>query len=123
MITEFTVDRKEWLRGSGIASSLLDRAGKKCCLGFLAIACGHSPEDIFGVASPFAVFNQGDRYLMPQVLIGDGTGNEEAIVTCDSWACVKLMDINDDQCIDDDEREERLVKGFQTIGIKVNFIG
>lgn len=123
MIKEFTVDRKTWQRGEGPNSALLGRDGRKCCLGFLALACGHTEADIFGVSSPFDLFDKDKSYMMPPALIDDGDGNEEGIITCDSFACIKLMDTNDDKCITESFREEQLTKGFESLGIKVTFEG
>jgi len=122
-IKEFKVWRPGWVRGNGMDSSLLGRDGKKCCLGFLAIACGHTDEEIFDTASPFELFNKDKRFLMPGCLVDDGNGNEEGVITCDSSTCLNIMEINDDVSISEVEREELLTKGFELIGIKVTFEG
>jgi hypothetical protein len=69
---EFTVSRATWLRGEDNSMLLrkdgpndemfrydksLIADGKMCYLGFRALACGHTPEDIAGVSAPRGIRN------------------------------------------------------------------
>lgn len=48
---DLVIKRSEWAHG-GEASGLLTELGKKCCLGFLSLACGVKEELIRGLAMP-----------------------------------------------------------------------
>jgi hypothetical protein len=50
---KLVIDRKTWLRGSaGFSYLRREFDGKKCCLGFLATACGYEDKDITGMETP-----------------------------------------------------------------------
>ena len=114
----WTVDRKTWYRGKGAKHSRLRRAedGMMCCLGSRAIACGLTPEQITELESPYSLNLKG--------LCGD---QWESFLnshhTLHSLVGLKIMNVNDDACIDDKTREYTLTALFETIGETVEFIG
>lgn len=115
---EFTVKRSEWLRGEGNEKSklLLPSDGKKCCLGFLALALGAKEEDISNMDAPV---NASD-VLWPEGLLSSKRLH--------SSLCTELMDINDycrlsfKTAITASEQEDVIIKRFSEINIKVTFI-
>lgn len=109
----FVVDRRTWLRGEGgIDSALLrGRDGKKCCIGFLALACGHQPEDILDVDTPA---NLQKRKGPLRRLVKD---------SCDTRRCERAIHTNDDTLMPDRVRERELRKLFRELSIEVTFRG
>jgi len=112
VVGEFTIDRKEWLRGEGVYQSYLLRArdGKRCCVGIYLKACGMSDEELSGVTGanekPVCdLLPQEAGWLLNWELLGH------------------LYVDNDERSTSESEREERIAEGFARNGIKVNFIG
>lgn len=111
---EFTVSRKTWLRGEGSKDSSLFRPEDKkmCCLGFLGKElCGATEEQMAGSDTP------GDSD--PEINWIEGLLKNPGGYNSD--AAHRLMDINDEECMDDEEREELLTKEFAKLGITVKF--
>jgi hypothetical protein len=117
-VTEFTVERSRWHRGKGPQGSSLLRSvdGKMCCLGFLGIACGHSPEELEGVSVPSYLESQSRELrtanhfpesLWTMVLYGE-------LLECE------ITSANDETC--EFDRESRLKNLFARIGIEVKFV-
>ena len=103
---EFTVNRQTWLRGLGLGSgTLLDSDGKKCCLGFLASACGYDDNEIQGGSFLSYLKNQ-DK--LPELVVNR---NFEA----------EISDLNDVLLSSDILREEAITKMFAGIGIVIKF--
>ncbi len=113
-VTAFTVDRATWLHGENRDTFLKRRDdGKKCCLGFLALACGIPEEAITGVRV-LKHLDEPDRMKLP--------------VQLHPQYLSALMELNDEQLIayglpSDTEREARLTRMFSTAGIDVTFTG
>jgi hypothetical protein len=63
---DLVIKRSEWLRGEesspkkGGSALLRSRDRKKCCLGFLSLACGLTEQEIEGKGYPAGAFN--DKY-------------------------------------------------------------
>lgn len=131
-IMKLVIDRQIWLRGKGVRSDesglLID--GEKCCLGFLATACGATDQEINNKFSPQ---NVPHLKWVPGILNGNIT----------SVLCNKLMRVNDSELNCNDEvsyyrfnilghedikfigeqgREELLAKLFASIDVEVSFI-
>jgi hypothetical protein len=87
---KLTIDRKKWLRGTGDSFLLSPRDGKMCCLGFYALACGLTENDIRDQLTPVGVYKQHDK-RMPEWLFGGIHG-------CSADG-VKLMDVNDSEAL------------------------
>lgn len=113
------IDRKQWLHGEGCdddTSKLLrEEDGKKCCIGFYALASGHSTDDIINLPCPWDVKNW------------KGFGNNK-ITARDYGPIYKiyrmLMVRNDSVFPSDEEREEQIKQLFLELdGTEVEFIG
>lgn len=112
------VDRRRWLRGIGsIHSSLFDDVNKKmCCIGFAARACGCSIDQIRDRPSPACVATTYPdmakarlaRFITAE---GDNSGSTE-----------RMMEINDNTSISDEEREDRLKKWGKKLNIQFTFV-
>ena len=112
-IMEFTIVRDKWLRGEGGPdSSLLNDAGRMCCLGFFAEACG--AKDIRGVTWMDAPFRSQVPAWAWDLLVKYGSD--------DTDYAASLTKANDNKDIGDDEREAKLTELFAEAGIKVNFV-
>lgn len=99
-VTEFTIDRATWRRGGGRSNPglLLDMEGRKCCLGFYAMACGADEEDIR---------NKG--------VIGG--------VTWKNVVQYEIARVNDNDELSDVVREKLVTEYFAAQGITVRFTG
>ncbi len=110
-IENLTINRNKW----GM-HSLLNYSGKMCCLGFLALACGAIPEEIEGELRPARAPNID----WPKEFMFIKLKSNELV---DSSLAAKAMNINDDEKLTWDEKEERLKVVFRRAGIKLRFIG
>jgi hypothetical protein len=109
----FTVKRSKWLRGrDGDRSTLCNRNGKMCCLGFLAKASGCTDSDILDQASPWDLLLNKKIQLNGLAKIGYGN-------TTDSN---HLMCINDSNGTKQEARERELKEAFKDLGIKLKFV-
>lgn len=132
MGVKFTVYRDEWHRGKSPTGSKLlivpdgpyvTPTGKeqKCCLGFRALAVGHTPLDIANVTYPKRLDETSIGGLTGhdwKGLVTDGHGIAAARHTP---ACDRIATINDNEYITDEEREERLTKEFALVGDEILF--
>jgi hypothetical protein len=131
--TEFTIDRKVWLRAlprvpkdmpiddiKATGSYLLREIDqKRCCLGIYLQACGVKDEDLQQVGSPgYMCRNKPHvRPLVPNWLIGS-----EDAVDRNSILSVSLMEFNDDDTCSDAKKESFIIETFAGQGIKVTFV-
>ena len=120
---KFTVDRRYWNRGRfGYGPlELLNEARNKCCLGFLASACGVENEDMLNIAVPSSC-DLGPLVAFPKFLF-EGC---MFMVNLDDIHEAKIENfiafINDNDKIEDWEREIILEYEFREHGIEVEFI-
>jgi hypothetical protein len=108
----FTVDRSKWRRGKP-DSALLGLDGNRCCLGFLAQACGIQDDEMQGEPCPSDVVSG----LWPEFLLRNNGAR-----CVDSSVGKELMDINDSHILSEEEREHFLVEKLSAYGIDVTFI-
>lgn len=121
-VTSFVVDRKNWYRGqSAVNSKLLNDEGKMCCLGFYAMACGLRKQDIKNKRTLPEVINLGKNWQTKLVDPADTVNN--VVMQQSSFLCRELMSVNDFSFLPEEEREKRLMKKFQSIGIEITFVG
>lgn len=122
----FTVERANWLRGTD-QSMLRNPEGQMCCLGFLGLACGYTPEELLNRNLPDDFENRPtgeskDRLLWPRDLArvheDQDEGGEYSIGT---ETCSRIAITNDSTFLSDASREQRLTEYFGSIGIKVVF--
>ncbi len=115
---KIVVERKKWLRGKrpwGSPSMLLNHSGEMCCLGFVAKQlCEVDDISILGIREPSGLSNVVEPL------------NESCFVGHDrrvnSDLTEEAMLINDDSCMCDKEREERLIDLFKAHNIELLFI-
>ena len=117
-VKEFTINRAKWGRGDSNEGYLLnDVSGKMCCLGFYAKACGLKNKDIIGVTDPASY----QSYFFEK---NSGTWKTKLLKSSrNTSTCNDLIIINDSMYITDEAREEKIIKKFARIGIKVKFVG
>ena len=109
------IDRKKWYRGRGASgSSLLLSDGTMCCLGFYALSCGKTEDDISG-KQLFAV-GQNTNCLV------SAKGEAAWLGRKREGLCVGLASINDDVFISQQTRESQISEIFENNGVKVKFI-
>lgn len=126
----FTVDRATWLHGESSGPSYLLRRSdsKKCCLGFRALACGYTEEQIMQIASPIGLFRdygkRGPKLTDEDLETWKGhfylDGNE---ATRRSLTERDIMTANDDPLGTKEERETRLIELFSLLGDTLTFTG
>lgn len=114
------VKRDMWLRGEGGEESYLLREEdeRMCCLGFAALAAGFTPDQIRRIRTPRDI-----GYLKPQNPLIKATTTYDAFtearsstnLTCD------LMQLNDDEGMEPEERERQVIELGKKIGIEFTF--
>lgn len=111
------IDRSRWLRGNIENSTLLDKEGNMCCLGFYSLALGLSKKDILGVDQPDNAVRESCR-LYPGWLVCQDYGG--AAATNDAN---RLMEDNDAVGVDSRSRERKIARAFKEHGVVVKFVG
>ncbi len=107
------LDDATWYRGRGMSGSCLRHTdGQMCCLGFLALACGATSEDIELEAMPEDV---------PEIAWPAGLLETFGVAMSDSRIGRTIAEINDDSTIDDATRLERLAPLFERLGYRLEF--
>ena len=114
---KLTIKRWQWLRGC--EGSLCNRHGDMDVLGHYFIACGHKPDDIWMMGTPYSTSITPDDRL--------------GVLTCDEsefpeWAWSwryrivdELMQVNDDDELTEEDREQTLIMLFADIGVELEF--
>ena len=113
-VKSFTVKRSQWGRGAKkTAGALLDKdSGKRCCLGFLARACGVPDEECEDQPDLISVDLET---VLPSALF------EEDPENCDTPHSI-AMELNDGDKYVGKRREAKLREIFRKAGIRVNFV-
>lgn len=127
------IDRTLWFRGNGSAMSklrLMD--GKMCCLGFYALACDYSVEEITnklyfgGVAGDINVNTEEYIPAKGESAWLNARSCGPLFIYRDFWMGEKvyasLANINDDMDLTDQVREARIAKIFKQNGVQIEFI-
>lgn len=115
---KFTICRSTWLRGRPYESTLLNDAGEKCCLGFLALSIDETAQ-IRNQFTPYGLNTQMGKNIWPKGMVecdrhGASMGN--------SSTTRGIMACNDMDDTTDLEKEELLKGLFKSIDIEVEFI-
>lgn len=100
---KLTIERDRWDRGN--RSGYLLGPNGKCCLGFLALACGYRAEEISGVQLPGRIRS---FWRYPDRL--------------SSSAMNDLMTINDNPHGSEAGREHTIARMFAEYGVEVEFV-
>lgn len=118
---KFTVKRSEWYRGKGNTDSrLLHGNGEKCCVGFQALAHGLT-EDEIRYCPDLAHLNGTPKMKLSgplAVMVRLNTWNENY----NSCLAGEIYEVNDDQRITDELREQKLKVLFAKVGDEVEFM-
>jgi hypothetical protein len=104
------IDTKTWHRGQnfGYNTSLLNKDGNKCCLGFLGSACGIEDNYLLNKAYPSGVNRE---HITNAYLEGDNYSKFPKLKEL-SWNDFTI--INDEQkLLSDEERQECLIEMFK----------
>lgn len=114
-MAKFTVDRTKWYRGQGYTESRLLRGdGMMCCIGFVGLQCGISPEALMGQDIIWrSVKDNTDPQPWPAWMT-----DQSKPVGADITAAYI---INDDRDIDDAAREKKLQGLFAEYGDEIVF--
>ena len=105
-----TIERSKWLRGHVEESYLRDDQGRMCCLGFDAVACGLTPEQITWIAEPSELDTDGlpEEYIRHRFMF-----DREAV----SMPIEHAIRINDDSSyLHDSDREAALIPVLKQLG-------
>lgn len=129
---KLVIDRTRWLRGEKDSFLLRELDDKMCCLGFYCIARELLEEDIEDKSDPSEVVetiklnkhhpkNKIKDLITP--LYGQESWNKTEILAWDNnYVCKKLMGVNDDDEITENEREKEIAGLFTSINTEVEFI-
>jgi hypothetical protein len=122
-VKKLVIDRNRWLRGHEGSSALLvrvmDEDPQMCCLGFHALACGLTEDDIENKAYPSVLGDYPERWLLEEQ---DSWVPESGVVNVKLWDRVIAL-MNDANGVDDPTREAWLTEGFRALGgIEVEFV-
>lgn len=124
-IKTLTIDRKKWGRGETGGSLLDGQTKKQCCLGFFALECGFNRKNIKNVSEPQELVNRKkinkEKFDKLQPLLKKDYDHGDNIYTHSKNTGI-LMEVNDSIKLTDIEREEKIIKYFKKIGVKVRFI-
>lgn len=121
MITEFTIDRKVWLRGEPGCSYLLREIdGKRCCIGIFLSACGVPDELLEGQGSPGGLMRSHPDLVatVPDWLFETRYDYDYG----NSPRAQSLMGVNDDNSTPDWNKELFITEMFAEHGVKVVFL-
>ena len=120
-----TVDRGSWLSGHlgrDLESTLLDKQGNMCCLGFACIAAGISKNVLLKQATPAALcINTSTK--MPETLSRLLQYSAGLPLPSNSNITWELMDYNDHVDLDTDARENGIKVVGREAGIQFKFTG
>lgn len=121
---KFTVYRDRWLRGDAWNSELLNGAKLRCCMGFLAEACGLHNNTIEGIRV-FRLLPSEEFWKLPAAIrpvLDDDEPKVDGITRYKDLATtVELYQINDDPDLEDEKREMQLYEKLLSLGIEVGF--
>ena len=126
---KLVIDRKTWRRGPqdeqiklDDPTALLCKDGAKCCLGFYALQCGLTKEQIYGIGEPGQIpmnEDDADSYWLKLVKFYD---DDYTSGLANTSLAAEAMDINDDPNLTEEEREQKLIKIFSKKDIEVKFV-
>jgi hypothetical protein len=122
--------RSEWLRGLCAWSNTKNISGlyvegKRCCLGFVANACGFSDADISGLSEPSDLLgydtDMSDKVYSSQLATMFASRATGPIYQ-DSRLMTDIMRTNDDPLLSEAERETIVIDILAKFGFDVSFV-
>ncbi len=144
---KLTIDRARWYRGHGGSTSCLQlktpaHDGPRCCLGFLALALGHSERAIEGVPDPTELLgnlitdermNRGEvtnpecKIEWPRELIeivADEDADDPHLMRVKGRVLLsRLITVNDSEICSEAKRERDITVLMHAAGVEVEFVG
>ena len=112
------INRAKWRTGGDSriqtgegSTKLLNNDGFMCCLGFRCHQMGIPKKDLLGNGCPEQLAN---NWTIPDLI--NAVGNDTDFTST-------AMEINDNDCITQEEREKEITEHFATIGVTVEFKG
>lgn len=117
-IKRFVVSRATWLRGSFRESSLLDRSGRQCCLGFVAEQLGVSRDLLLDESMPEDLDAQSPAFACISGVLANIVGQRGENTVLANAAIA----INDDGDVCDESREVALSELFAAYGYELEFV-
>jgi hypothetical protein len=131
-LMKLTIVRSMWIRGGGQDSKLLrEEDNKRCCLGFLAAACGLIDEAIREVAEPGnvsmtatdAASEEWTMHIATIVDDPDEEGYEDGpLVVQQLDLAERLIAVNDDAQLSEEDREDRIARLMSVAGVEVEYV-
>ncbi len=115
---KLTIPREILLVGKGHAGTFLARDGKKDVLGFFAMACGATEDQLLGRVM---LMKDGAHYAN-DVSTHDLPNIPEDVMILDS-TLFYLADMNDAPHLSERDRERLLMEGFEKMNVVVKFVG
>ncbi len=117
---QLIIDRKKWRTGGASftekvgPTQLLNREGYMCCLGFYSLQVGNkTEEEILNMTCPYQVEDKTGIESLVTQYNGDGVNSSFAH---------DAIEINDNDLISNEDREQRLIELFKGEGIEISFI-
>lgn len=113
---KLVIEREKWLRGDEYSSYLLRETDQKmCCLGFYSLACGLTQNQIRGLRGLTTVAYMEEE--LPEGLKWLVNARKD-----NSEQALSLMEANDSEMWDDEERERVIAAKFAEYGVEVEFV-
>lgn len=128
------IDRSKWLRGDSDSALLRTQDRKMCCLGFFALACGLTEDDIENCGEPHQPFEENPRLQVHEVMAKvieveteERESNDGSISEVHTYSetnlSSRLMRVNDDIELLETTREQQITELFAMVGVEVSFVG
>lgn len=126
-VRELTIDRNLWYRGCRSDASRLERSfdGKRCCIGFYALACGIPREQILErtYLSACAVASTRPPHEAQWLDAGDHEAVDPWFRNITDTVGFELAAINDDPLLTERVRESKIAELFLLRGnVRVTFV-
>lgn len=114
---KLVISVKKWLRGVNTESTLRNKNGCMCCLGFLARDCGASVKDIFDKGTPMEALSVN----WPKDLLENHNYTDDNDSVWDSSLTSQIVSVNDDKNLSLKEKQSELKRLFLKIGYRLTF--
>lgn len=114
--TQLTIDRRFWSR-----AWLAYPSGKSCALGHLCRSLGASLDDLLNRQCLSEIFSQKVKDSLPPLL--QPTPRDGGGWSADTDLAKAIWQVNDDKSLENEEREELLIRLFEVAGVSLTFEG
>lgn len=125
---KYTIYRGSWRRGgrkNWLAygeTKLLNSQNMMCCLGQIECQRGVSLESLFNIELPESLYNdipEDDTDFLVENYIHPSTAYK---LTKDTLTATRMIEINDDVFLSDQDRESQLTTEFSKLGHELEFL-